>query len=424
MKPRIIVAVVRCVLPSTTKLLATAGVLLALVSLSFIPVAAQSYTVLHSFTDTPDGAYPSGGVTIDPKGNVYVTTAVGGSNNQGTVVRISPTGAETILYSFRAAPDGNEPMTRLARDQEGNIYGTTYAGGSAGLGTIFKLTKAGRKVWLTSLLGGMDGQFPQYGGVILDSTGNVYGVTDDGGGTNCPPYVGCGTMFKVDPIGLESVFYRFTGMPDGAVPSSQLVLDNAGNFYGTTLFGGSFNFGTVFKITPQGEESVLHSFAGPPDGATPLGDLSIDTAGNLYGTTESGGTGTLCNDGGVGCGTIFKLDTQGNETVLYSFKGAADGFFPLGGVILDKRGNLFGTAGGFNGGNAFAFGNGTLKVLHSFTGGPDGSDPEAGLTFDPAGNLYGTTFFGGDGNRGVVFRLYPYKTSVGPNNGEVAANPE
>jgi uncharacterized repeat protein (TIGR03803 family) len=408
------------------------GIVAAFVFAAMLPpqLHSQTFTVLHSFTDTPDGAYPSGGVLLDPKGNVYVATAVGGTNNQGTVVRISPTGSETIMYSFGNIPDGNDPMANLLLDKFGNVYGTTYAGGSGfcfvglGCGAIFKLSKGGRELWLTSFLGGTDGALPQRGSMVMDAAGNLYGTTGGGGGTSCPPYVGCGIVFKVDPNGVETVLYRFTGMPDASIPQSGLVMDGSGNLFGMTMSGGTFNQGAVFKITPQGEETVLHSFAGPPDGAGPLGDLSMDGAGNLYGTTTSGGTGTLCNDGGAGCGTIFKLDTQGNESILYSFKGAGDGFFPFGGVILDNKGNLFGTtwAGSFyNNGNVFAFSHDRLRVLHAFTGGADGRLPEAGLTRDPAGNLYGTAFESGAGCCGVVFKLYPYKNALGSNDLSLAS---
>ena len=205
-------------------------------------------------------------------------------------------------------------------------------------------------------------------------------------------------------------------MPDASNPEGGLILDASGNLYGTAYYGGAFNQGAIFKISAQGQESVLYSFLGAPDGAAAIGDLTLDGSGNFYGTTQGGGTGQLCGTGG--CGTIFKLTPDGNESILYSFKGAGDGVFPFGGVVLDNKGNLFGTtwSGSYFGqGNVFAFSHGTLKVLHAFTGGTDGGLPEAGLTRDPAGNLYGTAYLGGlfaNGCCGVVFKLYPYKGST------------
>jgi uncharacterized repeat protein (TIGR03803 family) len=393
---------------------------LALISAVFfatilaVPAPSQTFSVLHSFKGSPDGSGPEDRPVLDPKGNVYVGTWGGGVYGFGSVVRLTPAGDETVIHSFGNIPDGNYPRANLLLDKSGDVYGTTNGGGSAsscggyGCGAVFKLSKSGRKLWLTSFLGGSDGATPEFGSMVMDSAGNIYGTTSQGGGTNCPSFVGCGTVFKVDPSGVESVFYRFTGVPDGATPYGGLVIDGSGNLYGTTVFGGEFDFGTVFKVTPDGEEKVLYSFSSTPDGAEPVGDMAIDNQGNLFGTTTAGGT-TIC--GNIGCGTIFEVDANGNESILYSFTGGRDGFSPGSGVIRDKQGNLFGTTegGSYGNGVVFAYVRGTFRVLYTFTGGTDGGTPN-GLARDLSGNLYGTGNLGGVyGCCGVVFKIDPYK---------------
>jgi uncharacterized repeat protein (TIGR03803 family) len=209
-------------------------------------------------------------------------------------------------------------MQNLLVDKSGNVYGTTYAGGTGfcaqagfGCGTVFKLSRSGTER-LVSFIGD-DGLFPQRGSLVMDAAGSLYGTTGDGGGTSCPPFLGCGTVFKVDPSGVKTVIYRFTGTPDASTPQSGLVIDDSGNLYGMTYTGGSFNLGAVFRVTPQGQETVLHSFSGPPDGTSPLGDLAVDSAGNFYGTTQGGGTGTCLG----GCGTIttVRLKVEQNQLI-------------------------------------------------------------------------------------------------------------
>ena len=259
---------------------------------------------------------------------------------------------------------------------------------------------------LYTFTGGTDGRSPG-GGVILDAAGNLYGTTTQGGNPSCPQ--GCGTLFKVDGAGNETVLYSFagTGAGDGQYPTADLVMDAQGNLYGTTAGGGASGHGTVFKLDTTGKETVLHSFSGAGgDGASPYGGVMMDGQGNFYGTTPAGGTSN--------CGTVFKLDTTGKETVLYSFAGTGgDGASPYGGVMMDVQGNLYGMT---EGGGAFGYGTvfkldttGKETVLHSFnlTGG-DGGFPMTGLVRDAKGNLYGTTNSGGrgiDGGNGVVFKL-------------------
>jgi uncharacterized repeat protein (TIGR03803 family) len=264
-----------------------------------------------------------------------------------------------------------------------------------------------------------DGAFP-FAGLMLDAAGNLYGTTIFGGSQ-----FNAGTVFKLAPNSnggwTESVLYSFTASADGGSPYADLIVDGAGNLYGTTSGGGS-GYGTVFKLTPNSNgkwtESVLYSFSGGVDGNLPSAGLIFDTAGNLYGTTLLGGS-AQCR---YGCGVVFKLTPNSNgkwtESVLFS---GADGNRPSGGVIFDAVGNLYGASsyGGASGdGTVFKLtpksgGGWTESVLHSFTGGADGSLPTASLILD-AGNLYGTTFYGGNINRGctgqacgVVFKLIP-----------------
>jgi uncharacterized repeat protein (TIGR03803 family) len=246
------------------------------------------------------------------------------------------------------------------------------------------------------------------GGLIADAAGNLYGTTYGGGSGN-----GYGTIFKLPPTGTEIVLHRFTGA-DGAGPASALIADAAGNLYGTTTYGGPY-YGTVFKLTlnPDGTytHGVLHNFAGYPSDGTSPHDLNADAAGNLYGATTGGG-GSACGADNLGCGTVFKLtpnpDGTYSESMLYSFTGDRDGAGPAAGLLTDAAGNLYGTTSEGGGSRACLTGCGTVftltpnldgtygeSVLHRFTGGSDGQTPYAGLIADAVGNLYGTTYAGG-----------------------------
>ncbi|HXC42968.1 MAG TPA: choice-of-anchor tandem repeat GloVer-containing protein [Candidatus Dormibacteraeota bacterium] len=258
---------------------------------------------------------------------------------------------------------------------------------------------------------------------VRDAIGNLYSASGYGGLQSCMQGEGCGFILKVDPTGKPTVIYRFQGQPDGATPLPGLVLDSAGNIYGTTESGGAFNFGTVFKVDVAGNETVLHSFSGPPnDGEQPFSGLIRDARGNLYGTTSEGGLGTCF---GAGCGTVYRVSPVGKETVLYRFSGGADGAIPWASLLL-AGGALYGTtADGGNlkcqaPGNAIA-GCGTVfkldntgeTVLYSFNDGVDGGFPVAGVVRDAAGNLYGGTEDGGDLSCnsgfgcGVAYKLDP-----------------
>jgi uncharacterized repeat protein (TIGR03803 family) len=272
-----------------------------------------------------------------------------------------------------------------------------------GCGTVFKLDTNGNEIVLYSFNGGEDGANPD-AGLVQDAQGNLYGTTAGGGS------FGDGTVFMVGTNNKETVLYSFRGGTDGSNPHAGLVRDAQGNLYGTTPIGGAFDEGTVFEVDAKGQEIILHNFSGiDGDGAAPDDGLVQDAQGNLYGTTPNGGT--------TGLGTVFKVDTNGNETVLYSFSGAEG--YPISGLVLDVHGNLYGTT--YVGGNlacqdgcgtAFKVSeNGKKTTLYSFTGGPDGQQPSS-LVTDELGNLYGTTYEGGDltcniglPGCGVVFKL-------------------
>jgi uncharacterized repeat protein (TIGR03803 family) len=374
----------------------------ALLAGAFLPVPsaqAQTYSVLHTFAGGADGSTPDGGVVVDAAGNLYGTTGAGGSSNSGTVFKIDAAGTETVLHSFTGSADGKAPYAGLALDSSGSLYGTTQLGGASNFGTVFKIDAAGAETVLHSFTGGADGKIP-YAPVIRDSSGNLYGTTTTGGAA------GYGTVFKLDTAGTLTLLYSFKGGADGGFPTGGLVRDSAGTFYGTTNDGGLPNAcflgrvgcGVVFKLDTSGKQTVLYTFTGGADGGEPQAGLTIDATGNLYGTTEAGGT----SDNGV----VFKLDKSGMETVLHTFGNG--GAAPFGGVILDGAGNLYGTTN--NGGSGY----GTVfqldatshyAVLHQFTAGTDGANPIAGLVSDTAGNLYGTTAGGGNGNLGTVFEI-------------------
>jgi len=285
--------------------------------------------VLHSFSGGPDGGYPYAGLILDAASNLYGTADAGGVHNYGAVFEMPAGGAEGVLYSFTGTGgDGADPLAGLIRDGVGNLYGTTASGGASGLGTVFKLSAGGAETVLHSFRGGSDGEYPE-AGLVQDGVGNLYGTTYAGGAS------GFGTVFKIDAKGNETVLYSFRGGADGEYPSAGLVRDAAGNLYGTTNSGGASGDGIVFKISPAGKETVLHSFKGGKDGEYPYASVIRDAAGNLYGTTYGGGAS--------GWGTVFEINPTGKETVLYSFAGAADGASPEGGLVQDAAGHLYGT---------------------------------------------------------------------------------
>jgi uncharacterized repeat protein (TIGR03803 family) len=403
--------------------------------------AAAQERVLLNFNGQ-DGRLPQAGLIFDAAGNLYGTTEGGGTGSNcgafgcGTVFELTPAAGggwtETVLYSFGGSPDGADPLAGLIFDAAGNLYGTTGAGGTYDYGTVFELTPAAGGGWTETVLHNFnynvtDGYYP-YAGLILDAAGNLYGTTSQGGTYG----YGWGTVFELTPAAgggwTEKVLHSFPDYngTDGTSPYAGLIFDAAGNLYGTTSQGGTYIFrGTVFELTPAAgggwTETVLHSFGNGADADSPQAGLIFDAAGNLYGTTVEGGTGSNCI---FGCGTVFELTPAAGggwtEKVLYSFNAnGTDGYYPYAGLIFDAAGNLYGTTryGGTSSGCApygcgtvfeltpAAGGTWTETVLHNFGNGTDGATPLAGLIFDAAGNLYGTTSSGGTYGYGTVFEL-------------------
>jgi uncharacterized repeat protein (TIGR03803 family) len=370
---------------------------------------AQTFTTIHSFSGSPDGSGPADGLTRGPNGSFFGTTESGGDFGAGTVFKLNREGQVHVLYSFcpvtNCVGDGSAPFGSVVLDDSGNIYGTTFSAAVGLFGIVFKIDPQGNETVLHSFSGlpTSDGANP--GGTLLrDPAGNLYGTTE-GGGLLCSQSIsGCGTIFKIDSSGKETILYRFTGGGDGGIPGAGVIRDAAGSLYGTTYVGGSAECGTVYKVSISGKETVLHSFnCSNGDGSGPLSGLIRDRRGALYGTTGSGGV--------FGQGTVFKVTLTGKETVLYSFGGGTtDGCQPYyGSLTFDEVGNLYGTTvfcGTDNTGVVFRIDpSGNEIVLHSFTGGADGSNPYGGTLIDIDGNLYGMTFGGGDSNAGVIYKL-------------------
>jgi uncharacterized repeat protein (TIGR03803 family) len=410
---------------------------------AFVSVGTQPLkeTILHRFAGIPDGMNPEAGLLVDMVGNLDGTTVEGGAhrrcfggygNGCGTVFSIDASGHERVVYSFRGRPDGSSPFAGLIADGAGNLYGTTAAGGTTkacytdggdGCGTVFRIDAAGHESLVYSFKGNAagqgDGQGPE-GVVVADAAGDLYGTTPFGG-TNFD-----GTIFKIDPTGHETVLYSFTGGGDGARPYSGVILDAAGNLYGTAYFGGNSGCvsgcGTVFKLDPSGALTVLHAFTGTTDGGNPYAPLVADRRGNLYGTTELYGNNSCGGGNGPGCGVVFELDGKRKETMLHTFAGSPDGRNPYTALVRDANGNLYGTTafggdqacnGGYSCGVVYEVrATGAESILHTFTGGKrDGEVAYGGVVLDATGKLYGTTVSGGIGacNRGcgVVFALTP-----------------
>jgi uncharacterized repeat protein (TIGR03803 family) len=420
----------------------------------------KNYSVLHTFTGA-DGEYPFAGVIRDWEGNLYGTTFLGGDlsgcggSGCGVVFKLDRSGNERVLYSFKGATDGAGPAMDLLRDWAGNLYSTTHTGGdisfctgtgfpSLGCGVVFKVDPTGRETVLHAFTGGADGLGPS-SGVIQDRQGNFYGTTIGGGDPTgyCPgPPIGeCGVLYKLDPDGKETVLHTFTGGADGYGAYGDLLRDEDGNLYGTASLGGdtsgfcgetvqnavgNVGCGTLYKLDRRGNFTVLHTFDGTDGGPFPDSWLVRDYEGNLHGMTGNGGNLSDCSGppntytatgSPIGCGVVFKVDREGNESVLYSFTGGADGGATAASVIRDFAGNLYGTT--YFGGNlsdCAPIGCGVVfkldpagkeTVLYTFTGGTDGANPQGNLLLDEDGNLYGTASGGGDPTCqcGVVFKI-------------------
>jgi len=393
------------------------GFVCALVLSAAQPLCAQTQSVVYEFL-FGTGVGPNSTLLLAGN-NLYGTTAGGGRWERGVIFDVTTTGSATVLHSCNG-PAYADPNGLIWGTGNYVFIGTTLGTGFHPNGTVFALGRGAknghpfRRIYSFNKSGG--GSSP-VAPMVVDSMGDMYGVTTYGG-------KGGGTIFQVLPHGQEKIVYGFPGRPgDGAFPASGLIIDAQGNLYGTASQGGSGTAcsggcGVVYKLAPDGTETVLYNFTGGADGADPLSSLAIDGTGNLYGTTYEGG-GTGCS--GAGCGTVFKVTPGGTETVLYSFAGGLDGAQPLASVILDSKGNLYGTT--YHGGGSGCGGSGCGTVfkilpggsetlLYSFTGDTDGGLPLAGLTLDGQGNLFGTASIGGfipEGTNGfgVIFKITP-----------------
>lgn len=311
-----------------------------------------------------------------------------------------------VLYSFGGGTDGSGPSCSLISDSRGNLYGTTEAGGAYGYGTVFKVSPTGTEKIVYSFMGYPDGESP-YAGLITDANNNLYGTTGGGG------EVQSGTVFEITSNGREKILHSFSSLnQDGYAPYSALVMDKQGNLYGTTAFGGT-NYGgecsgtgcgTVFTLGTSGVEEVIHNFDGYDDGAYPFAKLIIDGAGNLYGTTAVGGSQDL--------GVAFQLKTSG-AIRIFDFRANKGGSDPAAGLVRDAAGNFYGTTSRSpqNWGTVFKLTkSGKYAVLHTFMSGADGATPYGDLLLGDDGNLYGTTSYGGScsqysGGCGTVFAI-------------------
>jgi hypothetical protein len=420
---------------TTRMLLAAIAIILAVAPST---TAKSKYEVVYNFKGGTDGIFPVGQLAFDSSGNLYGATSGGGLGvcdywgGCGTIFELTPTKsrwAGKILYRFLGGPDGGFPNGSLVFDKHGNLFGTTSSGGQGdcsgrGCGTVFELKRSSSGRWTESILyrfaGGDDGEIPN-SGLIFDTSGNLYGTTEDGGNTSCH----CGTVFELMPqtdgSWNEKILYSFSG-PDGADPNC-LVFDSEGNLYGVGGVGGYYGVGVAYELSPTSSgtwnESILYNFSS--DGMAPGGDL-IFKGRNLYGATVLGGPGNW--------GTIFELKHESNgswtHSVLYDFNGKKDGRYPIGSLIFDKSGNLYGAGGGdvsctkgdrWGCGNIFVLkplsgGNWKQQVLHTFTGSSHGGLPGAPV-FDKNGNLAGVTYWGGNCKNGfgeycgLAFELTP-----------------
>jgi len=364
----------------------------------YMVTAGGIETVLHSFAAVPDaaisnGTMPKAALVQGNDGSFYGTASVGGLTGAGTVFQITTARTYTVFYQFDSGPEGAQP-TGLIQASDGNFYGATTVGGTSGNGTVFKMTPAGAETVLYCFAGGTDGASP-IGGVIEGSDGNFYGTTSSGGAN------GYGTVYKISPVGVETVIHSFSLTPDGIYPKAGLVEGSDGNFYGTTSDGGAGVYGTAYRVTPSGTMTVLYAFAqGSADGKVPWAALIQGADGNFYGTTLGGGASNQ--------GTVFSLTPSGTETVLYSFTGQADGSQPVSALLQASDGTLYGTSSGGSGaGSVFKITtHGDFTLLHAFVGdSADGSSASAALVQGNDGNLYSTTQKGGAFNLGTLFEV-------------------
>jgi uncharacterized repeat protein (TIGR03803 family) len=372
--------------------------------------AAQTFNILYSFTGSNDGGVPLAGLIMDSAGNLYGTASNGGASGAGVVFKVTPGGQQEVLYTFTGAADGGQPEAALVMDSSGNLYGTTYSGGSAGLGTVFELSTTGHERVLHSFVGGADGSNP-IAGLVMNSVGVFFGTTYSGG-----VYSG-GTVFEVTKGGRERVLHSFGQGTDGASPIAGLTFNpkQSGVLFGTTAAGGTAGEGTIFRLVPfnkRWQEKVLYSFQLGNDGGAPYAGVLFDQSGHLYGAATTGGGG-----GDNGGGTVFEMthsQTGWNFQVLYDIPGwGLSGTFRN--LMLDASGNIFATThcdGAYSMGTIYELSpsgsSWNYNSLYVFPGdGSSGYYVFSDLIADSQGNLYGTASDGGAYGSGVVFQITP-----------------
>lgn len=419
-------------------------------SISWSGAHAEALTTLYRFQGGSDGSFPTGNLVKDKAGNLYGATGAGGVINAncpggcGTIFKLAPNGVLTTLYAFTGGADGGFPGKNLSRDIHGNLYGTARSGGytgpncafgAMGCGTAWKLAPDGTLTVLHAFAqdDATDGISPSEG--VRKGLRGHYGTTQGGGSVCASSDFGCGAIFRLSTKGAESILHAFQGL-DGIGPVGIPVVDPAGNLYGATFEGGSTlntacegeGCGTIYRLAPDGTETILYNFTGDANGANPSAGPVRDKAGNLYGTASQGGTkpdqtGLHCPHIPAGCGTAYRLAPDGTFSVLHSFNGTDDGASPGGALYRDRRGNLYGTT---EGGGDFSVGlsgggivfeidpRDVFVVLHTFHDNLDGAWPNGALTPNGKGGFYGTTQIGGGGpclsglGCGTIFKVQQF----------------
>ncbi len=375
---------------------------------SNVDAAGSSYELLYRFRGGAAGSEPTGFAVY--RGALYGTTLGGGAKTFGTVFMRGAGGTVRVIYNFAGGKDGAQPEGALVF-LDGSFYGTTEYGGASGDGTIFAVTPAGTERVVYAFKGGSDGANPVLAGLAaLD--GKLYGTTYAGGDSQCHAnsVVGCGTVFEISTTGRERILHRFKGTPDGALPSGTLIAVKH-VLYGTTNFGGAYGNGSVFSISVAGKKRSIYNFKGYPDGVAPYAGLTA-LDGTLYGTTTLGGAFD-------GSGTVFEVNASGAERVLHSFRGVPDGALPYA-ALTPVGSEMYGTTedGGSSNLPCVAHGivgcgtifkidsSGKLSVVYRFKGRADGASPWASLIYS-GGALYGSTLLGGSNNNGTLFKIMP-----------------
>ena len=400
-----------------------ASLLVALLFVFSVASFASTSQVVYSLAGDEDGEYPDTDLIIDSAGNIYGTSVLGGDFGTGTVFQLTPSGSSyvhTVLYSFTGGADGGQPYKGVTLDAQGNLYGTAVVGGTGGIcagegcGVVYKLTKNG-STWTQSVIYNFTGKSDGYGpgsGVTFDKAGNLYGTTPTGGAKSM------GVIYELSPSGSSwtfKVIHTFSGGSDGTGGSAgRLLLDSAGRLYGVCTVGGANGAGVAYKLTlVQGtwKFQTLYAFKGTPDAGFPYGALSMDSSGNLYGTTYYSGANNL--------GSVYQLALKGGvwtENLLYSFKGGTDGASPISNVNVDPSGDLYGTTSEGGGrcscGAIYRLtlprgGQWTESVVYRFKNTPDGGFVYNGMVPDSSGHYFGSTVHGGTAGEGAFYQFTP-----------------